>query len=813
MTIYVLKYNNYYNRILKKLDTVNEYLTGKVLHQDYDLHENVSFNPNDGVTTSQVVNFDASKYDYLLVANNDGIQSRWFIIEAQRNRTGQYTLQLQRDIVADHFDEIKDSPVFIEKGTVGINDSAIFIPEDMSVNEIKTKETLLKDDTESAWIALYFAQGLTEDIQGSITLKGDADIDLTTTAHTSWQYYNLDKSVKPSFINIGTLVTQRPLGILGAYNGTFIYTNGVEKWSGENATANDKIGYVPDSEKTKDAETLRNTINTTTFDYSGIINQLNIENQWLNDNDVEYYNNKTIAFSDGVFLCEITRSSDQFYQEMKLDGASGGLSPEVLALLERDVEIGFDATGVSYNGPHKNAFRIRANLPHYVVKLTKQSGKDLTYNYKISNTHNRTEDVPYDIVLLPYNDITVKADNTWTGQTALQNVSLMVAKDIIEKNKGSNKLIDAQIVPYFSEPDLIVNNPLHPEIKLSLYDDGTVGQTYDVIKDSNDTFASFFWYAKKASFSNRITADCGNTNIDPLGSGIETLSPQETKVVIETEKLRICSPNYNGVFEFQPIKAGIDSNEIDFDTDCTYMPQTPYIHVTPVFKGRLYGSDFDDARGLICGGDFSMAQSSDAWETYKAQNKNYQIAFNRQIENIEIQQHYQRIGDIVGAIAGGVQGAAVGADLGSKKGGPYGAAAGAAIGSVVGIAAGGLDVEIADRLRKETLDYTKDQFGYQLGNIKALPDSLVKLPAQVYNNKYFPFVEFYTCTEEEKEALRNKIKYNGMTIMRIGKIADYIKSYETYIKGQLIRSETINCDEHELQAIASELNRGLFMKG
>ena len=47
MTIYVLSgFNNYYNRIVKKFDTVDEYMP-------YELHtqENFNFVPNDNVNT------------------------------------------------------------------------------------------------------------------------------------------------------------------------------------------------------------------------------------------------------------------------------------------------------------------------------------------------------------------------------------------------------------------------------------------------------------------------------------------------------------------------------------------------------------------------------------------------------------------------------------------------------------------------------------------------------------------------------------------------------------------------------------------
>ena len=57
-----------------------------------------------------------------------------------------------------------------------------------------------------------------------------------------------------------------------------------------------------------------------------------------------------------------------------------------------------------------------------------------------------------------------------------------------------------------------------------------------------------------------------------------------------------------------------------------------------------------------------------------------------------------------------------------------------------------------------------------------------------------------------------------MTVMAIGKINDYIGnswSYDGieskgYIKGQLIRLETIDEDFHLINAIAGELNKGVY---
>ena len=58
MDLYLLKFNNYYNRIVKKFDTLAEYLSAP--YYNGDIVENVSFDPNDNVNTYQIVNTNYS---------------------------------------------------------------------------------------------------------------------------------------------------------------------------------------------------------------------------------------------------------------------------------------------------------------------------------------------------------------------------------------------------------------------------------------------------------------------------------------------------------------------------------------------------------------------------------------------------------------------------------------------------------------------------------------------------------------------------------------------------------------------------------
>lgn len=270
---------------------------------------------------------------------------------------------------------------------------------------------------------------------------------------------------------------------------------------------------------------------------------------------------------------------------------------------------------------------------------------------------------------------------------------------------------------------------------------------------------------------------------------------------------RLCSPNYASVFEFN---AAMNNGVEGYNIRYTYKPYQPFINVSPKFNG-LYGIDFKDNRGLILAGDFSLPIVRDAWVDYQLQNKNYQLAFDRQIENLENQHSWQRAQNITGAVTGTIQGGVTGAATGGMVGGPVGAAVGAVAGTALSAAGGVMDNIMSEQLHNEAIDFAKDNFGYQLQNIKALPNTLNKVSSIVANSKLFPFVEYYTCTAEEREAFENKLRYNGMTIGRVGTIENFVHpDMQTYVKGQIIRLEG-TFDTHTTNEIANEFMKGWYI--
>lgn len=270
----------------------------------------------------------------------------------------------------------------------------------------------------------------------------------------------------------------------------------------------------------------------------------------------------------------------------------------------------------------------------------------------------------------------------------------------------------------------------------------------------------------------------------------------------DTQFIRLNSPNYNGSYDFNVAKnEGVDYFTVNF----TYKPYTPFIHIAPNFKG-LYGQDFDDARGLICGGDFSISILNNAWTQYELNNKNFQKAFDTQIQTQDYAHRMGMISQGIGSMAlGGVgSGLAAGFALGPVAGVAFGAAS---------IGAGAADLAIGSSVYQRNKQGAIDQFNYQLGNVKARPNSLSRVGAYNIKNKYFPFIEFYGATEAEETAFKNKLKYEGMTVMTIGKISEYIGKGDdfNYFKGSLIQAGDISEDFHMADTISVELEKGLYI--
>lgn len=138
------KFCNYYNRI----SYVNRNNLSQYPQADY-ISPEVNVNFQDASTLVQIFNIpDVLECDYALVVDDGEINSRWFIIEATRTRKGQYQVKFKRDLLADYYEQVKESPMYVNKAYLQNNDPMIFNSEGVQFNQIKTSEHLLKNEND-----------------------------------------------------------------------------------------------------------------------------------------------------------------------------------------------------------------------------------------------------------------------------------------------------------------------------------------------------------------------------------------------------------------------------------------------------------------------------------------------------------------------------------------------------------------------------------------------------------------------------------------------------------------------------------------
>ena len=393
-------------------------------------------------------------------------------------------------------------------------------------------------------------------------------------------------------------------------------------------------------------------------------------------------------------------------------------------------------------------------------------------------------------------------DNTVSHTTRLSISTTSDNIEVYKVDKRTNKIIESDL---YNKIDITTNSYLNIyksntlEINLSL-NDYLYADYYFVFRLRHVAFTGpdLARFAKKVRITKYYSI---------LNPGDDALS---RKLANECDVVRLVSQNYSAIFEFSPAKSGgVDG----FLADCTYKPWSPYIHILPKLKG-LYGDNFvsiDDARGLICGGDMSLPQLSNAWANYQLQNKTYQEMFDRQIKNMDVQNDINKQGALAQLIASPFIGAASGAAAGGQFGGMQGAIGAGIAGATVGLATSALDYKNTIKMMEENRQYSIDMYGYNLQNIQAVPTSLTKTSALTYNTRVWPFIEYYTCTDAERNALKDKIKYNGMTIMKVGQLNNYLLGEDNFYKGRLIRLPEVRVDGHMAFEIYNELNKGVYL--
>ena len=796
MTLYLYNFNNYANRILDIRDTLKDY-------EDFFIKatpSGVNFNPNDGVNTSIVLNIADDEIPNYIICVPDGttdIHSRWYVIDANRTTGNQYRVNLMRDVLADYYNDIYNSTAFIQKGMLPMSSPFIYNSEGMSFNQIKKEEILLYDGSQCPWVVAYLSTNKpTHDVNWLPTnVKFDIEVDKLenwkykanneynvyqdgTGAYHAWTYDGGAVQILCEFAwnNNGKQKTISSPYAYGTYQKSMLshstsLTLNLPAWGSKDDIINAAIDSL-----------ISNTTSNTD-------NKINI---WYTNNltgkELLTYIGKIIKDTSNGKVYKIGVSYGNI--ETIYNDVATGTNPynELQGIVDKVSQI----SGTGNNSSYTVTYEVQKVRPVF-TEIEQEDAISIPF----SNSGLALKDAPYYMVAMPVGGTIMVSDSS--EFVSEPNVVYGLAQQM-GRVLGS-ELYDIQLLPYCPIPDIIT--PLNWLDIQHL----NINSDYVMITNEKGVNKSVLFYCTESSFTNtvKLTADQEVTMT-------RILKKYDVKVQNECDKWRLCSPGYTNTYDFSMAKNGGFKG---FNIQCTYKPFNPLIAINPVYSG-LYGQTFNkEQRGLIVSGDFSMPIVNDAWTQYQLNNKNYEDIFNRQMVNMDVQQGIQRQEAIAGIVAGSLQGGASGAMMGSVIGGGIGMGVGAAAGTIASAGAGIADYKNMQKLQKEQKSYATDMYNYNLGNIKATPNTLTKTSAFTILNKLVPFLEYYTCTYDEKEAFINKLKYNGMSIGVIGTVGTYINNYyknHKYIQGTIIHIDLPNEETHMANTINDELMKGIRIK-
>lgn len=779
----LLRFNPYSNREVvgsPNISYYNDYVVKTI--------EGVNFIPGDNVNTSVILNITEaeSTIDYLLAIDETGseIISRWFVMECSRTRAGQYKAELFRDVKYDYKTEIGSASAYIRRGWISDNTNPLlFNQEEFTTNQIVVKSgTAWKEELRSGsgpWIVGY----LSKTAPGT-TIKapnGLVEIDRVLTEN-EFEAFGGDEGDLDQQLN--------GLMMYGAGAASFYSSCNVQLISGDDTVQRSRfLGSFADYINNVSGHfyagsdfgagswgykspffTNADLLGEYIVENLGATTKTNIQAQVRSEGEKQgylpfaswnRYDGKNVAYKNQIYKVQIVDIPQTALIRFKC--RLPAINNAVANLMNASNTVDGTVTGESAN------VYITAGVHLKSVRFTPNG--DFTYKVDIPAPYNRSAPgkAPYDIFAVLAN---------WGSDTA---ASYRIAQAISEHYKGSGALYDLQLVPYIDATGA-------KEVSITGTDSKMYWLNNSLNQEGTKTIAwsGSPWVGKSATVTN-----------------IKTMN--------QCTKARVIAPNHSAMHDFSPAAAGKPaSGGGSFTVKFTLKPYAPMFAIgLPVGNANaILTSTEDIGNWLVISGDFSLPQTTDAWQTYQINNKNYLNAFNRQIETVELNNKYAKLHDVAGAISGAVSASVSAGTTGAAVGGAPGAIVGAAVGGLVSGIAGAADVAINEKLRTDQLDLQKDMFAFNLQNVQALPNTLAAVGAYDAMNYLYPYVVIYDATAKEKAAFENYLKYKGMTIGVIDTVNNY-KASGHFIQADIIKID-LHDDQHMINTIREEVAKGFY---
>lgn len=805
---------------------------------------NYNFEFADGLNTSVIINkltlTKAEQLTHIIVEMQEQYSetdsrtltntSHWFVSGFQYLRNKQYKFSLVRDVITDYWDTLTNSiklPSVINRANaIYTNEVAAQYKHTTQLSQVKSGEILLTEtdgNSEGArgWLVGYLNKSYTPAESASTQTYKTSVEDANTINLQEINSTDFLSNYSPSKGNIFAVLTSLTWHLQTKGDHTdYLYADfnafegAAATWQTNYPSHTSWISSLPvlsdDADFTAWAEVARNLDGDTVLDCFCDDNEAG--GLVLDESASEFintYGDKKVHFKDGFFRVHINRVNSATNTSKCGTNMKNYLLKQFNGLIKTTLSTNIETTQLIDN-----------SFVAYTITLFEEDA-DFIYT-TLSLDHQKTIGANYDVFMCPlggnisYTDFDGKQVEVPINESRVRAMISALMRELVTGASGN--LYDVQWLPYgyCARADLPSFDTTKSSKGLSADNCASLIYTMEATTEKPVGCGAIYWCSGNQS---NFTI---NRELIPSNDKENAI---ENRIKQETTKYRLTSPNWANGFDFSAVN---NDGLSQIDIYCTFKPYQPYIRVAPHFK-NLYGAAYNDSRGLILGGEFSLEQVTDAWQQYQLTNKNYQAIFNRQMQTLDLQQQVAAENDVwslVGSITGVGTGIASGFTQGFGITGGNAVAGGvmagaAAIGGAADVAQSVRNFQNNAALRDDARQAALDNYQYQLGNIQAQPLGLSRVDSFNIDYRVYPLIEVYKCTTEELQNLRSSIEYNGIEIEQL--LTDGLPQHLTdtstainFVSAMLIMPPTDSTDTKvplpQWLALVNTLQSGIYTK-
>lgn len=446
-----------------------------------------------------------------------------------------------------------------------------------------------------------------------------------------------------------------------------------------------------------------------------------------------------------------------------------------------------------YDAKYPEFFSVSNTITYIKKTYHRQKVEDVDVGNVHLEINSSYVDEPFTIVVTPLFSCNISYGSK-TYAVDRKN-AFIVFNTIISKLSGENPyLVDAQIVPYC------------PSLAAASFS----------IKNNTETKEYPYIGVKSTTYETEFSL-----SPDDIGVNVDV----KKEYIIH--KYSITSPEQSSSFEFNFYDYKLDRTDLKVKVKTSLKPfavissavvlrdNSTEEGITPLM-GVNYESDLKGSQPTCNGFECSLA--SNAFETYKRQNSNYQQLFNLSKEELRINHETERVNEQTNAVVnvltqtafGAISGASI-ADVTFMGMNARGA------GAVVGAGVAGLTTSIAlaaqyeqnEKLREYEKWQQQQKFDLTIGTIKAIPNSINRISSfnEIIMRDFYYVLECFECSKEEISLVNLFLDMYGYGIGAYGNFEDFYK-VGGFIRGSVITS-ALQVNLHNI--LTKELAGGVYI--